>query len=115
MFSCWSPNNGLAGQSEGPIEGDMHLLLHLSHLNQWRQGEGHIKYGCFHWVLLTTVTGWHSAPHTGVGGHILLHLSHLNQWRQGEGHIKDGCFHGVLLTVGINSHSAMHYLLIREP
>jgi len=95
-----------------------HILLHLSHLNQWRQGEGHIKYGCFHGVLLVT-HGVHDATYTGSEGtstgHILLHLSHLNQWRQGEGHIKYGCFHVVLLTVGINSHSAMHYLLIREP
>ena len=112
MFSCWSPNNGLAGQSEGPIEGDMHLLLHLSHLNQWRQGEGHIKYGCFHGVLLTKVT---VAVGISSHWHILRHLMHLNQWRQGEGHIKDGCFHGVLLTVVINTHSAMRLLLMREP
>ena len=77
------------------------------HLNQWRQGEGHIKYGCFHVVLLTNIT---RAPEGMAGtGHILLHLSHLNQWRQGEVHIKYGCFHVVLLTVGINSHSAMRF------
>ena len=26
----------------------IHILLHLSHLHQWRQGEGHIKEWCFH-------------------------------------------------------------------
>jgi len=29
-----------------------HLLLHLSYLNQWRQGKGHIKDGGFHVALL---------------------------------------------------------------
>jgi len=26
---------------------EFRLFLHLSHLNQWRQGEVHIKDGCF--------------------------------------------------------------------
>ena len=114
MFSCvllelrlqWMtyPCSTSTPASEGTSTG--HILLHLSHLNQWRQGEVHIKDGCFHGVLLTKVT---VAVGISSHWHILRHLMHLNQWRQGEGHIKYGCFHVVLLTVGINSHSAMRF------
>ena len=40
-----------------------HILLHLMHFHHWRQGEGHIKDGCFHISLLTIIINSHSTKH----------------------------------------------------
>ena len=96
MFSCvllelrlqWMtyPCSTSTPASEGTSTG--HILLHLSHLNHGRQGEVHIKDGCFHIVLLTSYT-YEKRPHINdCVGHLLLHLSHLHHRRQYKGHIK---------------------------
>ena len=112
MFSYWPPNPGSHptmrhSSSSAPTEGvtesvGWHILPHLSHLKHGRQGEVHIKDGCFHVALLTCIRQAAAGKRTrsGPGGHILHHLSYLNHGRQYKVHIKDESFHIGLLTIG---------------
>ena len=96
------------------VSSSWHILLHLSHLHQWRQYKVHIKY----WQYKVHIKYWYK---TSRQFQSTLELAYPSPPQSSppvaavQSSYQILMFSCVLLAIVINSHSAIHYLPISWP